>query len=251
MAPGIPTGEAGGPPAAARPGGRQPSWLGCGCGLLVALVLAGFVGMTWFAYLQGRDFERGLKDPAYRDARTRAVLHYRELPPGYYPLGAYSVSFFLKMAMLTDLDPSRGLASREHPFSQRGFLYMSSHRLGERDRDVRRYLAGLGRRPEWMDRANVDLRQGEILRRGRIEVQGVPLLYSASRSEMNVQGQAVHGIATLFLVDCPHRGRTRLGLWFGPDPHPASPAATDDVTGSPADPKALAEFAGHFQFCAK
>ncbi len=245
MPPGTPTGEVRGAAA-----GRQPSWLGCGCGLLVALVLAGFVGMTWFAYLQGEDFKRGLKDPAYRDARTRAVLHYQELPPGYYPMGAYSVSFFLKMAMLTDLDPAQGGVTREHPFSRRGFLYMSSRRLGERDRDVRRYLTGEGGRPDWMERANVDMRQGEILRRGRIEVRGIPLLYSASRSEMNVQGQPVHGIGTLFLVDCPNHERTRLGLWFGPDPHPGEPAAADDVTGSPADPKALAEFAGHFRFCA-
>jgi hypothetical protein len=246
MPSGIPTGE----PVADRPG-RQPSWLGCGCGLVVALVLFGFVGMTWFAYLQGRDFERGLKDPAYRDARTRAVLHYRELPPGYYPMGAYSVSFFLKMAMLSDLDPARGTVSREHPFRQRGFLYMSSRRIGDRDRDVRRYLSGEGGRPDWMERANVDLRQGEILKRGRIDVAGVPLLYSASRSEMNVQGQTVHGIATLFLADCPGDSeRTRLGLWFGPDPHPVSPAAAADFTGSPADPAALAAFAGHFRFCA-
>jgi hypothetical protein len=66
---------------------------------------------------------------------------------------------------------------------------------------------------------------------------------------MNVQGQTVRGIATFLLVDCPNHERTRLGLWFGPDPHPEVPAASDDVTGSPADPQALAEFAGHFQFC--
>ncbi|MEA2690624.1 MAG: hypothetical protein QOJ16_11 [Acidobacteriota bacterium] len=249
MPPGTPTGE---PVPTSGPGGRpgrQPSWLGCGCGLLVALVLLGFVGMTWFAYLQGEDFKRGLRDPAYRDARTRAVLHYRDLPPGYYPMGAYSISFFLQMAMLSDLDPAQGGVSREHPFRQRGFLYMSSRRLGERDRDVRRYLTGEGGRPDWMERANVDMRQGELLRRGRIEVRGIPLLYSASRSEMNVQGQTVRGIATLFLVDCPDHERTRLGLWFGPDPHPGAPAVSDDVAGSPADPQALAEFAGHFRFC--
>jgi hypothetical protein len=105
-----------------------------------------------------------------------------------------------------------------------------------------------------MERANVEIHDREFLRRGRIVSGGAggagePLLYSASRSEMNVQGQSISGISSLFLVDCPNRDRTRLGLWFGPDPHPEQPAATADVTGSPADPKALAEFAGHFRFC--
>jgi hypothetical protein len=215
----------------------------------MALLLFGLVAVTWFSYLQGRDFERGLKDPAYRDSRTRAVLHYRDLPPGYYPLGAFTVSFFQEMALLTDQDPGKGGVSPQHPFRQRGFLYMSSRRLIEHDRDVRRYVTGRGGRPEWMERANVDLKQGELLRRGTVAAGGAPLLYSASRAEMNVQGETIHGIATLFLVDCPDHDRTRLGLWFGPDPHPGVPAGADDVTGSPADPKALAEFAAHFRFC--
>lgn len=218
----------------------------------MALLLFGLVAVTWLSYLQGRDFERGLKDPAYRDQRTRAVLHYKDLPAGYYPLGAFTVSFFLEMALLTDEDPGRGRVSQQHPFRQRGFLYMNARRLVERDRDVRRYLTGQGGKPDWMERANVDLKEGELLRRGAIpagETGGAPLLYSASRAEMNVQGETIHGIATLFLVDCPAHDRTRLGLWFGPDPHPTVPAAADDLTGSPADPRALAAFAGHFRFC--
>ncbi|HTQ78970.1 MAG TPA: hypothetical protein VMM92_03155, partial [Thermoanaerobaculia bacterium] len=67
--------------------------------------------------------------------------------------------------------------------------------------------------------------------------------------DINFDGQPLHGIVTLFLVDCPDTRRTRLGLWFGPDPHPDKPAAADDLTGSPADPQALAQFAGHFRFC--
>jgi hypothetical protein len=244
MPPGTP-----GPSQAADPE-KRPPWLGCGCGLAVALVMSSFVAMTWFAYRQGEDFKRGMKDPAYRAARTRAVLHYRDLPPGYYPLGAFSVSFFLDMALLTDEDPAKGDVSQGHPFARTGFLYMSSRRLFERDRDVRRYLAGERKRPDWMERANVEIHERELLRRGRVaSTAGEPLLYSASRSEMNVQGQSIQGISALFLVDCKNHERTRLGLWFGPDPHPEQPAATANVTGSPADPKALAEFAGHFRFC--
>jgi len=244
----MPAGTPGGAP---EPAARNPSWLGCGCGLVVALVLFSLVAVTWFAYREGEDFQRGLKDPAYRDARTRSVLRYHDLPPGYYPLGAFSVSFFLEMAILTDEDPASGGVSREHPFRHHGFLYMSSRRLVERDRDVRRYLTGERGRPDWMERANVEIHEKELLRRGRIEVNGIPLLYSSSRSEMNVQGEPIQGISTLFLVDCPDHARTRLGLWFGPDPHPEQTAATADVTGSPADPQALAEFAGHFRFCSR
>ena len=81
------------------------SWLGCGCGTLVFLALAAIVGLTWFGYRQGKEMERNFQDPAARDAKARAILPWRELPPGYHPMGSFSVPLLMDMAIFSDRAP--------------------------------------------------------------------------------------------------------------------------------------------------
>ena len=65
----MPAGTPGGAP---EPAARNPSWLGCGCGLVVALVLFSLVAVTWFAYREGEDFQRGQTPPIATRAPVRS-----------------------------------------------------------------------------------------------------------------------------------------------------------------------------------
>ena len=50
-------------------------------------------------------------------------------------------------------------------------------------------------------------------------------------------------------VDCPQDDRLRMGLWFIPDPAPREKPEGAAFAGTPADPEAIRNFAGHFRFC--
>jgi hypothetical protein len=40
-----------------------------------------------------------------------------------------------------------------------------------------------------------------------------------------------------------------MGIWFGPDPSPDTPASDTDFSGTPADESAVREFMSHFHIC--
>jgi hypothetical protein len=237
-----------------RPARQQTSpwmYVGCGCGLLVALTLAGVVGLTFLGYRKGKDFEESFKDPVKREARSREILHYDKLPEGYYPMGAFSIPMMMDMAILSDREPPPGADQKTGGgFKDRGFIYMVLRDwMGKRE-GLRAYMEGTGKRPDWMKKSDVDLDTQEVLGRGKVEMDGRTALYVASRGEVQRRGQRTKGLVTLLSVDCPEDKRLRLGLWFGPDPDAGKPADPADLHGTPADPATIQEFASHFHLCA-
>lgn len=63
-------------------------------------------------------------------------------------------------------------------------------------------------------------------------------------------GDAMPGVLSILAFDCPGDDSwQRLGVWYAPDPAPDRPAAEVDWSGSPADPRAIADFLGHFELC--
>ncbi len=228
-------------------------YVGCGCGLLVVLAMAGLAGLTYWGYQKGKEFEQGFKDPQVREAKTRKVLPYRELPAGYHPAGAFSIPFFMDMAFLTDreLPPGEASLGDKELFGEHGFIFMNMRHVRDNKREMERYLRGEAPAPKnagW-NQPHVSFDAEEVIRRGTVSAGGRQILYAASRGEVSPQGQGSrHGIVTMVMPQCPDN-RLRFGLWFGPDPAPDKPITEVDYSGTTADPAAIADFLGHFGLC--
>jgi len=231
-------------------------YVGCGCGIAVALLLAGIAAVTFFGYRKGKEIEQTFKDPAKAAAKAREILPYAQLPPGYYAAGGISVPFVMDMAMFSDKPPVAGRGpggpnGKDLDFGDHGFMYMAFNSWMGRGRqhELRDYIEGKGERPKWMNRSDVDLENRDILKRGTVEVNGRTLFYATSRGDFNRRGHHNRGLVTFFTVECPREDRRRLGLWFGPDPAPEKPADAIDLTGTTGDPEEIKAFTGHFRFC--
>src|SRR5262249_3225353 len=69
---------------------KKPSpwtYVGCTCGAVVLLIMFAIVGMTFFTYRMGKNIQENFSDPVKREAKTREILAYKELPAGYHPVG--------------------------------------------------------------------------------------------------------------------------------------------------------------------
>lgn len=228
-------------------------YIGCGCGLAVMLALAGLTGLTYWGYQKGKEFERTFKDPKARAEKTREIVPYRELPAGYYPVGAFSIPLLMDVAIFGDEEPRPGASPNQgNPsFNERGFVFMSMLHVRANKEKMERYLRGEAPAPEdapWM-KSGADFDPKEVIRRGTVSAGGRQVLYSAWRSETSRRGHARKaGIVTMVMPRCADR-RMRFGIWFGPDPAPEKPVAEVDFTGTNADPQEIAEFLGHFELC--
>jgi hypothetical protein len=236
-------------------------YVGLGCGLIVLLGLIAVVGVTFFAYRQGKEMVNSFKDPKAREAKTRQVLPYTTLPAGYYAGGAMSIPFFMDFAVFTDREPTAGQAPDQGSFDSRSFIFMNMRHLRDNREKMERYLRGEAPAPEdgaW-SKSNVDFRANKVIRRGQLEVGGKTVLYQASEGEISHRqggagGVSVSerkpGLVTMVLPECAD-DRLRFGVWIGPKPTEGAGQPTGEAaySGTPADPAALQDFLGHFQLC--
>lgn len=242
-------------PSSGRPQPKQTSpwvYIGVGCGVAVLLALAGIVGFTFLVYRQGKQMAEGFKDPKVREAKTRQVLPYDNLPAGYYAGGAMSIPFLMDFAVLTDKEPTAGEGPDQGNYQERSFIFMNMRHLRDNREKMERYLRGEAPAPRdspW-GRSNVNFHAEKVIRRGEIQVGGQKVLYQASSGEIDHRGERENGVVTMVLPECPD-DRLRFGIWIGPAPtgSEGKPVAEVDYKETPADPAAMQEFLGHFRLC--
>lgn len=263
-----------------RSSSQTMSWLGCGCGSLVFLALAAIVGLTWFGYRQGKEMEKNFNDPVARTAKAREILPWRELPPGYHPIGSFSVPFLMDMAMFSDRAPEPGKADgaedRGPAFDDSGLFYMKFHPLVSDEKELLAWLRGETKEvPSWIRRSQARMDAEKIAHRGTVEAGGRTIVYAVGRgtddqdrgkpgaapregTEANGSPEGAErkgvspeqkGLMTFFSVDCPGDNLARMGVWFGPDPAPTQPVTAIDLTGTVGDPVRIQELVGHFELC--
>lgn len=228
-------------------------YIGCGCAALVVLAMAGMAVMTYITYRQGKELAEGWSDPVKRESRAKAVLPYDTLPEGLYPMGTFSIPFFMDMAIFTDDPPPAGSAPQKGNeaggFKERGFIYVKARQMGWKTRQLEDYVSGKGPAPDWFD-VKTKANRTEVLRRGEVEANGNKIVYTANRGEVTHDNRTTNGITTMMLFRCPNRdSRVRVGIWFGPDPAPDKPAQELDLAGTNADPEEIRRFAEHFRVC--
>jgi hypothetical protein len=226
-------------------------YLGLGCGVAVLLALIGISGFTYLMYQKGKEVAEGFRNPKVREQRTREILPYKELPAGYYPMGAFSIPLLMQFAILSDRPASGTGGPDQQGFDQRSFIYMNMRHLQNNREKMERYLRGEAPAPQdsaWKQ-SNVDFKQRELIGRGAIKLGDLAVLYAAYRGEVRHHGgKAGDGIVTMVLPECPD-DRLRFGVWIGPDPQADKPVAEAAYTGTAADPQAVHDFLDHFQLC--
>ena len=83
----------------------------------------------------------------------------------------------------------------------------------------------------------------EVLKRGRLNVDGRPLSYVAGRGSLKVGNSAepLDGVQTALLFECPGED-LHVAVWFMEDPAPDSAASELDLAGTVANEAELTTF---------
>lgn len=237
-------------------GTERRSLFGCGCGALVAAALLTIVGLAWFSYSRGQRFASDMANPASRDAASREVLAYDDLPPGYHPMGGYSMPFGSRMAMLSDRDPAPGetVTGPADAFGERGFVFMASRANRGQVREIEEYIAGRSETVSFFAEIDQRFAREEVAGRGSLSAGGAEVEFLAERGRLELTGTARDAILTRLLIDCPGDERLRVALWFETAPAGASAggaggAGAAGLAGTPADRQAIARFLDHFRLC--
>ncbi len=230
---------------------RRFSSFGCGCGIAIAVVLGVLIGVSWYAYIKGKHFEESLRDPAARDARSREILGYETLPAGYHPMGGMEIPFVMEMAMLSDRDPAPGesVEGAADAFRRHGFVFMRTRARDKESRELDEYFSGARETTDFFSQTDLHFEVEERLGRGELSLDPATVDYVTERVRMDLEGERRDEILAQLRFRCPDDKHLRVALWFEPDPGPASGSAADALAGTPADPKAIEAFLGHFKLC--
>lgn len=230
--------------AGQTPEPRSP--VGCGCGSALAVVLLVIMGLAWFGYSRGQRFQDEMGDPAARDARSREILGYRELPEGYHPLGGFSLPWVQEMAMLSDREPGpdEEVAGPADAFGRRGFVYLKARASDERAREVEEYFEGEREESRFFEDVDQRFAAEGTLGRGHLRAGGAEVRYVAELGRMTLREEELPTVLARLLMVCPEKKRLRVAMWFEP-----APESRDELQGTPADPAALRRFLDHFRLC--
>jgi hypothetical protein len=164
---------------------------------------------------------------------------------------ALSVPFIMETVILTDLEPTEN--GRLDRLGERGFIYFKTLSVGDQEQEMRDFFDGDAENPELLNQSSIRVDAREFISRGTIEEPGRTLRYVAYRGEINGQMQAnvEDALTTMIMFDCPAAERVRMGIWFGPDPSPDTPADETDFTGTVADEDAIQRFVANFDVCSR
>jgi hypothetical protein len=219
-------------------------WVGVGCLALIVLIVGGFMIAGFMAYRMGKAMVQDMTDPKARSVKVQKILGAQAIPEGYHPMFALSLGPLMDMAMLSDRQPKAdGSISG---FDKHGFLYMRFPKTHNED-ELRDYMEGKRDDPGLGNK--MSLRSQEVLKRGSFDLNGETLLFVAQRGEFQSDQVRHKGIQTAMLLDCPGPQKTRMALWFAPDPSPGHPLKPTDLAGTPADEGALKDFMSNFKPC--
>ncbi|HEX4622409.1 MAG TPA: hypothetical protein VH208_12670 [Myxococcaceae bacterium] len=219
-------------------------WVGVGCLALIVLIVGGFAIAGFMVYRAGKSFVADMTDPTARAAKVQKILGAQELPEGYHPAFALSLGPLMDMAMLSDRAPKAD--GSVEGFDKHGFLYMRFPKSNDSDQ-LRDYLEGKRDDPGMQN--NLHLSAKDTLKRGKLELNGETLLYVAQRGEFQSQQVNQQGLQSVMLLECPGDTKTRMAIWFAPDPAPGKKLGPADLAGTPADEGALKDFMSNFKPC--
>lgn len=232
---------------------RTSPWvfIGLGCLLAVFLFVAVIIAIFAWGFSQVREMTQTMEDPAARAEAAAAMLGTDELPEGYNAMVSFSVPFLVDTAMLTDREPDADGSLRR--FGEHGFLYFKTLSTGSQEQELRDFFAGEVDDAQMLDQTRIRINSRELIDRGVIEETGRTLRYVSYRGEVRMGDRSDfgEGLNSIVMFECPQAERVRMGIWFGPDPAPDTPADELDATGTVADPQEIERFMSHFDVCSR
>ena len=248
---------------------------GCGCVGVLLILGASLAGVAYYGARKANEMVEELRDPERRHAKALETLGTNTLPDGYYPMFGLSIPFVFETAILTDIEPAADGSGEPEGFDQSGFIYFKILSFGRQQEELADFFEGRASDPEVLRRNNINVDVGQLLARGEVPHPAARVLYSSHRGAVEMADSSSDGVTTLIMFDCEHDDRTRLGIWFGPDPRDDSrgqaedsssgkaedPDASDsdsagvattplDLTGTPGDPAEIEAFVADFRPCA-
>jgi hypothetical protein len=226
-------------------------FIGVGCLLSVLLIVAVIVAIGAWGFSQVRELQRTMEDPAARSDAAAETLAADELPEGYHAMMAVSIPFLMETAMLTDRPPDEdGNLNR---FGEHGFIYFKTLSVGNQEQELQDFFEGNTDDSQVLDQTSIRVDMRELVDRGTIEEPDRTLRWVAYRGEIGDRNRRDfgEGLNTMVMFECPNAERVRMGIWFGPDPDPDTPADLVDFTGTVADADEIQRFMRHFDVCSR
>lgn len=207
-------------------------WVGCGCVGAIATLIFIVVGLGFWGVQKAREIGETMSDPEARAEQALEVLGAEALPEGYVTVTAVSIPFVLDFAVLSA--------------PKNGFIFMSFPAFGDGDEELYDFFEGRTDNVDSLkrERFNVDLKERVAI--GRLDRAEDQILWVSHRGvvesdEIDATDESRDGLVTMMLLECDD-DRRRVGIWFGPDPSPESPADSIDLTGSVADRSEIETF---------